>query len=68
MSGDDTTVPPANSIMYYNALNAAGVPASLHIYPTGGHGWGYKSGPGALPDRAPMLWELRHWLTERQNK
>lgn len=68
LSGDDTVVPPANSIMYYNALNAAGVPASLHIYPAGGHGWGYKAGPGALPDREPMLRELRHWLTERQNK
>lgn len=43
-SSDDSIVPVANSINYYNALVSNGVPASLHIYPTGDHGWGYWNG------------------------
>ena len=41
-SDDDGGVPPANSTMFYNALKAHGVPASLHILPSGGHGWGFR--------------------------
>lgn len=40
LSDDDRTVPPVNSTLYYDALKAHGVEASMHIYPTGGHGWG----------------------------
>jgi acetyl esterase/lipase len=28
-----------NSTLYYKALKRHGVKASLHIYPSGGHGW-----------------------------
>lgn len=42
VSGDDDVVPVENSILYYEALRANGVPASLHIYPNGGHGWGVR--------------------------
>lgn len=42
LSDDDRTVPPANSTLYYNALKSNGVEASMHIYPTGGHGWGIR--------------------------
>ena len=34
--------PPANSTLYYNALKAHGIEASMHIYPSGGHGWGIR--------------------------
>lgn len=64
LSGDDTVVPPANSIMYYEALNKAGVPATMHIYPSGGHGWGYRE---SLPEHGLLLQELRHWLTDTNN-
>lgn len=37
---DDTTVLPENSINYYLALKNNGVPAELHIYEKGGHGFG----------------------------
>ncbi len=37
---DDNVVPSLSSIRYYEALHRAGVKASLHIYPSGGHGWG----------------------------
>ena len=36
---DDDVVPVRNSIEYYNALKANGVPAALNIYQEGGHGW-----------------------------
>ena len=41
-SDDDKVVPPANGVNYYLALNKKGVPSVLHIYPTGGHGWGIR--------------------------
>lgn len=41
LSADDTTVPPLNSILYFNALTAHKVPVEMHIFPTGGHGWGF---------------------------
>ena len=42
LSDDDRVVPPVNSTLYYNALKDNGVKASMHIYPTGGHGWGIR--------------------------
>ena len=39
-AGDDTVVPVRNSILFYEALIAAKVPAEMHLYPTGGHGFG----------------------------
>ena len=39
LSDDDLTVPPISSILYNEALKANGVPATMHIYPSGGHGW-----------------------------
>jgi len=38
-NSDDRVVPCENSIRYYEALRAHRVPAALHIYPVGGHGW-----------------------------
>jgi acetyl esterase/lipase len=37
---DDTAVLPENSVNFYLALRKAGVPAELHIYLHGGHGFG----------------------------
>ena len=42
LSDDDDVVPVENSLRYYNALHRHHVPVSLHIYPNGGHGWGYQ--------------------------
>lgn len=36
---DDTAVPVGNSLLYYEALRAQGVAASLHVFPSGGHGF-----------------------------
>lgn len=38
-SSDDDLVPVRNSVEYYNALVKHKVPATMHLYPTGGHGW-----------------------------
>ncbi|WP_431211619.1 alpha/beta hydrolase [Puia sp. P3] len=39
-SEDDKTVPVANSIHFYESLLHNKVPAELHLYPGGGHGYG----------------------------
>lgn len=44
LSDDDTVVPPVSSTRYYNALKEHGIEASMHIYPTGNHGWGIGEG------------------------
>jgi acetyl esterase/lipase len=38
-TGDDKTVHVLNSIHFYEALVKNGVPAEMHLYPTGGHGF-----------------------------
>ena len=45
---DDTGVPIENSLLYYQALNRHKIPASLHIYPNGGHGFGFGLGKGPV--------------------
>lgn len=40
---DDPTIDVLNGVAYYEALHRAHVPAVLHIYRDGGHGWGYKT-------------------------
>jgi acetyl esterase/lipase len=39
-ASDDPIVDPENSVLFYTALRKAGVPAELHIYEHGGHGFG----------------------------
>ena len=39
-SDDDKVVPAINAALLYEKLKANGVKASLHIFPSGGHGWG----------------------------
>lgn len=38
-AADDDVVPVENSILFFKALQAHGIPASMHIYPKGGHGF-----------------------------
>ena len=47
-SGDDRGVPVENSIAYYRALREKGIPAEMHIYPYGGHGYSLAIGKGHL--------------------
>lgn len=59
LSDDDKTVPAANGFGYYQQLYKHDVPASLHIYPTGGHGWGYRE---SFAYHYQMVFELKAWL------
>ena len=59
LSNDDRTVPAVNGANYYLQCNHHGVPASIHIYPTGGHGWGYKA---SFDFHLEVLRELKNWL------
>lgn len=58
-SHDDSLVNPVNGLRYYEALLKAGVPASLHIYPSGEHGWGFRQD---FRYRNEMLADLSAWL------
>lgn len=42
LATDDKTVNPLNSLHYVEALQKNGVKYSLHVYPTGGHGFGFR--------------------------
>jgi acetyl esterase/lipase len=42
-AGDDTTVPVANSMLMYSALQQAGVRSELHVFDEGGHGFGLRA-------------------------
>ena len=59
LSDDDGTVPPANGVSYYMSCYRHDVPASLHVYPSGGHGWGYRA---TFDFHLEVLHELKAWL------
>ena len=59
LSDDDKVVPAANGFGYYEQLYKHDVPASIHIYPTGGHGWGYRE---SFEYHYQMIFELKGWL------
>lgn len=42
LSDDDKVVLPENSIWYYDALKRNDIPAAMYIFPSGGHGWGFR--------------------------
>ena len=58
LASDDDGVPPVNSILFYEALLAHHVPAELHIYEHGGHGFGTH-----LPVKAERWMDrCKHWM------
>ena len=60
MAGDDRAVPPmTNGIPYYMALRRAGIPAAMYVYPTGGHGFGFRT---SFAWHEQMTAELTAWL------
>ena len=60
LSDDDGLVPPVpNAIAYYSAMHNAGINCSLHVYPSGGHGYGYMP---FFAYREQMLSDLGAWL------
>ena len=61
LSSDDKTVPPINSTRYYEALIAHQVPATMHIDPIGGHGFGFRD---SFTYKRQWTEELEKWLRE----
>lgn len=61
-TNEDTGVPPENSVLFYLALQKAGVPAEPHIYERGRHGVGL-----APTDKVLSSWPARlaDWLYSR---
>jgi acetyl esterase/lipase len=58
-TSEDHSVPPDNSLAFYQALRRAGVPAELHVYQTGGHGVGLHPDDPIL---ATWTERLADWL------
>lgn len=62
LANDDRAVPPVtNGVAYYSAMRRAGNLCEMHIYPTGGHGFGFKASY-KYHDR--MLADLSQWLKD----
>lgn len=60
-AGDDPAVPVQNSLLFYDALLQHKVPAELHIYPHGGHGFSFGFQHGHLRDWTDAC---ARWLAE----
>jgi acetyl esterase/lipase len=45
-SADDRAVPPKNSIVYFEAMTRNKVPVEMHVFQSGGHGYGLSEGKG----------------------
>jgi acetyl esterase/lipase len=61
---DDKVVPVANSINYYQALKKNGVKAEMHVYATGGHGFGMNN--ASRTDK--WMVQCLAWMTEMKIK
>ncbi|MEZ0609323.1 alpha/beta hydrolase [Fibrella sp. WM1] len=59
-SMDDKGVPVENSISYYMACLKQNVPAEMHLYPTGGHGYALRTKPSESVSGWPAA--LENWL------
>jgi acetyl esterase/lipase len=62
---EDDPVGVENAVQYYLALKKAGVPAEMHLYPTGGHGYGLRRSEHDVttwPDRAADWLQTGGWL------
>ena len=60
LANDDRAVPPlTNGLPYYTALCRAGIPCAYYAYPSGGHGFGFRT---TFKYHDQMLHELTTWL------
>ena len=60
LANDDRAVPPVtNGIAYYSSMRRAGNDCALHVYPSGGHGFGFRS---SFACHDQMLADLSAWL------
>lgn len=59
VQAEDDPVRVENSLFYYLALKKAGVPAEMHLFANGGHGYGLRES-----DKAVISWPKRagEWM------
>jgi acetyl esterase/lipase len=50
-AADDRVVPMQNSLLMFQALQARKIASELHVFESGGHGFGFKG-----PDGVPLPW------------
>ena len=65
VSDDDKGVLPTNSTLYYDALKKNDIPATLYVFPEGGHGWGMRKN---FKYHTQMLNLLEMWLEDFNKK
>jgi len=63
VSKDDQKVNPQNSICFHNEMHAKNRPVTLHVYPSGGHGWRSQL---SFPYHRQMMDDLKEWLNNMQ--
>ena len=60
LANDDRAVPPVtNGVAYYSAMRNQGNECSMFIYPSGGHGFGFRS---SFKYHDQMISDLTTWL------
>ncbi len=59
---EDDPVHVENSLIYYRALLAAKVPAELHLYASGGHGYGMRPNGKAVTEWPKLVEQWMHGL------
>ena len=65
-SQDDRTVKVQNSIAFYMGLTKNKIPAEMHVYPAGGHGYGMENSttPDKWMDHLKNWFSANGWLTK----
>jgi len=64
-TAEDESVSIENAILFHRALRAAGVPAEMHLYENGAHGFGWQAGLGPTsewPRRCEEWMRFHGWL------
>lgn len=64
LADDDVRVMPEHSMAYYKALKHYGIPAAMHVFPSGGHGW---AGHDEWRYAEPCKRAIKDWLQIMQN-
>ena len=64
LADDDVRVMPEHSMAYYKALKHYGIPAAMHAFPSGGHGW---AGHDEWRYAEPCKRAIKDWLQIMQN-
>jgi len=71
LAADDSAVPVENSINYFLALKKNSIPAEMHIYEKGGHGFGLgkKGGTESSWPESCMNWlKAKKLISEKEKQ